>query len=1087
MRMTFFLLLFLSAVQISEAQIDARLFRYPDVSQTHITFAYGGDIWIVAKTGGNATKLSSPKGSETFPKFSPDGKSIAFCGNYDGNTDIYTLSVGGGIPTRITHHGMYDRVIDWYPDGQSLLYASSMESGKQRFSQFYKVSAQGGLPEKLPVAYGEFATLSPDGNNIAFTQRSRISRTWKRYRGGMAADIWTFNLATNESVNITDNLANDELPMWMGNTIYYLSDKGPEQRFNIWAYHLADQSEEQLTEFENYDVHFPSHGNEEIVFEAGGELYLLDVNSKELTKVEIQISSDLITVKPRKESVSDNIQNFTLSPDGNRAIFEARGELFSLPAEKGFVKNLTHSSGTAERHPAWSPNGKYVAYWSDKSGEYELTLKDLTQKDDEKKLTSLGSGFRYQLFWSPNSKKLAFIDQTMTISIYDMESEEVTKVDKDIYLFEGGLRSWRASWSPDSRWLAYPKTLTNRNYAIFIYNTASAESTQATSGFYSDFQPAFGPKGDHLFLMTNRTFDPIYSDYDNTWIYPNATSLAVIPLRKEVASPLLPENDTVAVVLEEESSEDEEESKEDEEKEEIVVNIDFENFENRLVMLPPDAGNMNGLHAVEGKVIYVRYPNSGASSGSENALTYFDLEEKEEKTIMKGISGFDVTKDGSKLLVRQKNQYGIVEVSPDQSLEKTMPVQSMEMTIDPKQEWAQIFNDAWRFERDYFYDIDMHGVDWNAIKEQYAKLIPYATNRNDINFILGEMIGELNASHTYRGGGDTESPDYKQVGYLGVNWEEQDNQFKVKEIIRGAPWDHEVRSPLDEPGINVKEGDYILAVNGIALTEYTDPWAAFEGLANKTVELTYNDQASFEGAKTAVVKTLSDETRLRNLAWIETKRKRVDEASNGNIGYIYVPSTGIDGQRELVRQFYGQWNKEGLIVDERFNNGGQIPDRFIELLNRKPLAFWDVRDGQNWQWPPVAHFGSMAMLINGWSGSGGDAFPDYFKKAELGPLIGTRTWGGLIGLSGSPSLIDGGVVTVPTFRMYNPDGSWFKEGYGVEPDIKVIEDPTELAKGIDGQLEKAIEEVMKSVEQQGPLFPEVPSKEDRTQAMNPRE
>jgi tricorn protease len=439
-----------------------------------------------------------------------------------------------------------------------------------------------------------------------------------------------------------------------------------------------------------------------------------------------------------------------------------------------------------------------------------------------------------------------------------------------------------------------------------------------------------------------------------------------------------------------------------------------------------------------------------------------------------------VSADGKKVLISKNGQRSIIDLAADQKAEKMLATAEMEMTIDPRAEWKQLFNDAWRFQRDFFYDKDMHGVDWNAMRTRYGTLIDHCVNRADVNFVIGELIGELNASHTYRGGGDGEDPKQRPVGYLGVDWEKKNDHFAVKKIVRGAEWDNEVRSPLDEPGVNIKEGDYILAVNGIPLNEYKDPWAAFEGLADKTVELTVNTKPAWEGSRTVIVKTMSDETRLRNLAWIEENRKRVDEASGGKIGYIYVPSTGIDGQNELVRQFYGQWNKEGLIVDERFNNGGQIPDRFIELLNRKPLAYWDVRDGKNWQWPPVAHFGSMAMLINGWSGSGGDAFPDYFRKAGLGPLIGTRTWGGLIGLSGSPQLIDGGAVTVPTFRMYNPDGTWFKEGYGVDPDIEVPEDPTALAKGIDPQIEKAIEEVMKNIAAKGPIHPKVPEKEDRT-------
>jgi tricorn protease len=528
----------------------------------------------------------------------------------------------------------------------------------------------------------------------------------------------------------------------------------------------------------------------------------------------------------------------------------------------------------------------------------------------------------------------------------------------------------------------------------------------------------------------------------------------------------------------------------DKEKEEMDteedkgVDIDFENFERRLVVLPPDPGNMGNLTALEGKVVFMRYPNSGSSDGASE-LKYFDIKEKEEKTIFSGANGYVVSADGKKVLIRQGQNIGIVSVGPDQKMKDKLNLSKMEMTVDPQKEWKQIFTDAWRFQRDFFYDKKMHGLDWDAIREQYGAMIDNAITREDVNFILGEMIGELNASHTYKGGGDQEYGSRKAVGYLGVDWAQEKGQFKIKNIVRGAAWDNETRSPLDEPGVDVSEGDFVLAVNGIRLTDYPDPWAAFEGLADETVELTISKTGNEEDVRQVLVKTMRDETRLRNLAWIESNRKRVEEASGGKIGYIYVPSTGIDGQNELVRQFYGQWDKEGLIIDERFNNGGQIPDRFIELLNRKPLAYWAVRDGKNWQWPPVGHFGSMAMMINGWSGSGGDAFPDYFKKAGLGPLVGGRTWGGLIGISGAPTLIDGGVVTVPTFRMYNPDGTWFKEGYGVDPDIAVVEDPTLLAKGVDPQLERTIKEVMKMIKEKGEIHPKEPAREDRSRVIRP--
>lgn len=1080
-------------------QVSARLFRTPDVSATHIVFVYGGDLWIVDKAGGTASKLSSPSGAEGFPRFSPDGSKIAFSANYDGNLDIYVIPSMGGLPNRITYHGMSDRINEWYPTGDKLLYTSSRESGKQRFSQFYKVDATGGVSEKLPLAYGEYGTLSPDGKQIAFNERAVVNDTWKRYRGGMNGNLWLFDLETLASSNISTTDAGVELPMWYKDKIYYMSDRGSEQRDNIWVYNTKTKTNEQVTTYSDFDIHFPSIGPSEIVYEANGDMYLLDLATHKTRVVNITVITDLITVKPRKESVSDYISNFNISPDGNRAIIEARGEIFSLPAEDGYIQNLTRSSGVAERYPAWSPDGKHVAYWSDRSGEYELTIRDLTQGSVETKLTTMGPGFRYNIWWSPDSRKMVYVDQTMTFNLYNMDTKTIEKIDQDPFLYEGGLQGWTPSWSGDSKWLAYEKALDNRNTSIWIYDAKAKTKKQVTSGFYSDRNPTFDPEGKYLYLLTNRAFDPVYSDFDNSWSYPNSTQLAAITLTKEEESPLSAKNDTVAIKKDEEKKDPEPDdksktakaksdkekkgdvAKEDEEKDEKVkdVKIDFDNFEGRLIILPPDAGNIGGLRASKGKIAYGRYPNSG-SGENEASLMYYDIEEREEKTIIEDVGAYEVSADGKKIVIQKGENFSIINFEEDQKAEKTLPVKDMEMTINPQEEWNQIFTDSWRMLRDFFYDPAMHGVDWNAMRTQYAALLPHCVNRSDVNFLIGDMIGELNASHTYRGGGDGEVPKSRAVGYLGVDWAKKDGYFMVSKVIRGAAWDNEVRSPLDEPGINVGAGDYILAVNGIALNEYPDPFAAFEGLADKTVELTVNSKPSWDGAKTVVVKTMSNETRLRNLAWIEENRKKVDEASGGKIGYIYVPDTGVNGQNELVRQFYGQWNKEGLIIDERFNNGGQIPDRFIELLNRKPLAYWDVRDGQNWQWPPVAHFGSMAMLINGWSGSGGDAFPDYFRKAGLGPLIGGRTWGGLIGLTGMPSLIDGGGVTAPTFRMYNPDGTWFQEGHGVDPDIPVIEDPTLLAKGIDPQIQRAIEEVMKSIAARGAIHPKVPAMENRS-------
>ena len=1067
------------------AQVDARMLQYPDVSKTQITFYYGGDLWVVSKNGGTANKLTNAPGQEILPRFSPDGSQIAFSGNYNGNVDIYVVPSKGGMAERVTHHGMFDRMDDWYPDGSKILYTSSMESGKQRFSQFYSVPPSGGMPEKLPVPLGEFGTLSPDGKMIAYTERTRSFRTWKRYRGGMAPDIWIFNLQTKASENITDNPANDEFPMWHGNTIYFMSDRNAEKRSNIYAYDVNTKQTREVTDFKDYDIHFPSIGPDDIVFENGGRLYLLDLASEKYHEVKIDVVTDESTLLPHSESVSKLIQSFWLSPDGKRGVFEARGELFSVPAENGPVLDLTNTSGYAERFPSWSPDGKYIAYWGDESGEYELYVRDM-ENGSVKKLSSYGPGFRYQIYWSPDSKQMAFIDKAMNIYIYSMDKDKTIKVDKEKYMYEGNLENFSVSWSPDSRWLAYQKDTDNRHSAISLYDTKEEKYHQVTSGYYDDVQPVFDPDGKYLFFLTNRTFKPIYSDMDNSFVYPNATNIAAVSLDKDTLSPLAPKNDAVQIKKDDEKKkEDSGKKKEEDKKEEKSkeTSITLEGFEGRIVILPPDAGNYTNLQAVKGKVIYLRIPPSG-SQDKNKAVVYYDLDKREEKTITPDAGNFALSADGKKLVVSKNGSFFVIDIAPEQKLEKPMPVDQMEMTVVPREEWKQIFNDAWRFERDFFYDPNMHDVNWNAMKERYGKLIDYAITRWDVNYVIGELIAELNSSHTYRGGGDEEKAPSRPVGYLGIDWQLNNGAYQIKKIIEGAQWDNEVRSPLDASGVDAKEGDYILAVNGVPMDITKDPWASFEGLAGKTVELTINSKPVMEGSHKVVVETLKDETRLRNLAWIEANREYVDKKTDGKIGYIYVPDTGINGQTELERQFNAQFDKEGLIIDERFNNGGQIPDRFIELLNRKPLAFFAVRDGVNWQWPPVANFGPKVMLINGWSGSGGDAFPDFFRKAGIGPLIGTRTWGGLIGISGSPSLIDGGYLTVPTFRQYNPDGTWFAEGHGVDPDIKVVDDPTQLANGVDPQLAKGVETVMDLLKKNPPVHPKQPPYQNRSSSGN---
>ena len=1075
------------------AQVNARLIQEPAVSATQVAFIYGGDVWIAPKEGGLAQRLTTAAGDEQYPRFSPDGKRLAFTGNYDGNVDVYVMPSEGGMPLRITHDPMPDRSLGWYPDGKSLLVASMMESPSYRYFQLYKVSAEGGLPEKLPLPYGEFGAVSPDGKTLAFCPNAQDLRTWKRYRGGWVSRIVLFDLATRASTRVGDDGANYSQPMWHGGTLYFVSDRDANKRYNIWAFDPKTGAMRQLTFFDTFDVHFPSAGPDDLVFEAGGRLYLMDFATEKAREVKFQVVTDEASLRPKTAKVGDEAAGGSLSPGAKRVFFEARGDVFSVPAEHGPTFDMTRTSGVAERYGALSRDGKTLAYWSDRTGNYELALRNADGTGEERTVTHLGPGYRYRIFWSPDSKRVAFADQTMAIRLCDLATGAVTQVDQGLWLYHDvqdngheSLTGFTVTWSPDSRYAAWSREAGNRMGAIFLYDTQTRKTSQLTSGFYYDASPAFDPSGAYLFYLTRRTFRPVYSDLDATWIYANGTQISAVPLRADGASPVAPRNDAEGMESEKRGSsepgkEGDVNSGKEAAKKGEPVTIDVAGFEGRAVLLPPKPGNYADLGAVEGKVLYRRLPTEGAPEDAATPLGYYDLKEREEKTILPDVSSYALAPGGEKLLARYKNDWAIVEVKADQKMDKKLDLSGMEMTVDPRAEWTQIFTDAWRFERDFFYDPAMHGENWDEMRSRYGALIAQCASRSDVNYVIGELIGEINSSHTYRGGGDLDKPAERSAGLLGCDFALANGAYRIANILHGAPWDISPRSPLDEPGAGVKVGDWLLAVNGVPLDTKEDPWAAFQGLAGKTVTLTVNDKPTAAGARTVLVKTLSPEEdqQLRNIAWVEANREKVDKASGGRLGYIYVPDTGTDGQNELYRQFMAQFTKEGLVIDERFNSGGQIPDRFIELLDRPITNYWRVRDGRDWQWPEYANGGPKVMLINGWSGSGGDCFPYYFREAKLGPLVGQRTWGGLIGISGSPEFVDGGIVTVPTFGFYTPEGKWAVEGHGVEPDIPVADDFTAMAKGDDPQLDRAIQEAMCLLQEHPPVKPARPAYENR--------
>jgi tricorn protease len=927
------------------------------------------------------------------------------------------------------------------------------------------------------MARAAFGDLSPDGEQLAFTPKSRLYSNWKRYRGGRAADVWVFDLSEKTATRVTDHPANDEMPMWAGDTLYFLSDRGPHQRLNIWAHNRETGEKRQVTEFADFDVYYPAIGPSDLVFQAGGELYRMDLETEALETVDVSVVTDQRAVKPKTVEVGDEIQHMDLSPSGNRALFQARGNVYTVPAEHGPIRQLTRTSGVAERYPSWSPDGSKIAYFSDASGAYNLTMTTPDGQGGPGRLTSFDTGFRYQPQWGPNSDNVVFVNHARQIRLATANGA-LTTIDTLKWRSHGQLADVEVSWSPNGRWITYSRGLDNGHDAVFLYDTEQDARYRVTSSFYNNSHPVFGPAGKYLFLTTDRHHEPVYSGVDNSFVYPNLTKIAAVPLRDDVPSPLAPKNDTVTTQTESGGDEGRSDNASATAGDEPIA-IDREGFEQRMVLLPPEAGNYPDLAATEGKVLYHRAPRSG--SGDEEApLAYFDLEARAEKPIVGHADAFELSADGSKLLVTSKGRYDILDVAPEQKMDSPLKTGEMTTRLDPRAEWQQIFSDVGRFYRDYFYDPNLHGVDWAQMRERYGSLIDDAATRSDVNFLIGELIGELNASHTYVGGGDTETSDRRAVGLLGVNWTVNDGAYQIDHIVEGAPWDVETRSPLRRPGVDVTEGDYVLAVNGTPMDLDTDPWAALVGHAGETVELTVNSEPTLEGARTVIVETMQSDDRLRYLEWVNRKRMRVAEATDGQVGYVYVPNTSSSGQSELVRQFRAQTEKKALIIDERFNSGGALGDRFIELLDRRRYSYLAPRHGPVQAWPPVAHTGPQAMLINGYSGSGGDAFPWYFKQADRGPVVGTRTWGGLIGPTVAHGLIDGGAVTVPPNRLYGPDGTWFAEGHGVEPDLRVENDPQSGAQGEDPQLQRAIEAMQQALEDDAPSPPARPPYEDRT-------
>jgi tricorn protease len=1083
---SFILVLFTCIFFKAHSQIDARLMTHIDVSKDHIAFVYGGDLWLMPRTGGQAVQLTHSPGQESFPCFSPDGSKIAFSASYNGNVDVYSMPVLGGVPKRLTYASFYDRMLDWHPDGKRILFASRREAHTPRTNEFFMINAEGGLPEKLDLPYGELAKFSPDGKKLVYITKITENYPFKRYRGGLTSDILVYDILAKKVERITTDEANEGKPTWSGNKLYFLSDNDANLRRNIWEYDTQSKTSKVLTNLNDFDITYFAAHNNDLVFESGGTLYLLKEASGSPQKINVNVVSDLSLEIPQIKNVSKQIGWVSASPDGNRVVIEARGELFNVPVKEGVTINFTQSSGAYDREPAWSPDGNSIAYWSDQGGEYQLYIQAATKMTAPKQLTNFKSGFGYVLFWSPDSKHIAYIDESNNINIIEAATGKLTKADNSKFQIpHPGKYNFTIDWSPDSKWITYNKLGDNMNPAIFLYHIDTKKVTQATSGYYGDYRPVFDVKGEFIYYLTDRAFNSSYSGLgDGTWIYPNNTQVAALALTNKITYPLYPKNDTITVVADKTpktSDASKEKDKEDKADKVKLTSIDLQNMERRITILPIPAGNYRQLLSFDGKLVMHQMPLSGDNEGKPS-LNYFDFDKREVKTILEGVNAVEKTGNGKSLLVGSKGSWGIISPTEGQKIDKAIPTSHLQMQWVAKDEWNQIFNDTWRRYRDFFYDKDMQQVDWKEMKNRYGALIKDARTRWDVSTIQSEMQAELSAGHTYTRGGDTEQVDPIETGYLGINWKKDTKGYFISEIISPAVWDTEVRSPFDRPGMTVTSGDYIHSVNGITLQTNQDPYAAFDGLAGQTVALQISKSGSLGDAKDHIVKLLGqgEEQQLRYEAWIESNRKTVEQLSDGKLGYIYMSNTSGQGQLELVKMFYGQLDKQGFIIDERFNGGGQLADRFMELMMRPSIYNLYWRHGNAMRAPNKTNTGPMGMLINGWAGSGGDALPWAFRELNAGPIIGERTLGILVGPATGHGLIDGGGITVPGARLYLNNGTWFNEGVGVRPDIAVWDDPNILMSGRDPQLERVVLEVLKQVTPKSNSITPPPAMEDRT-------
>ncbi|MFV0544107.1 MAG: PDZ domain-containing protein [Marinicella pacifica] len=1051
--------LFSGSILAQNSDKGTALLRYADIHKNQVTFVYAGDIYIADINQGEAKRLTSDKGFEVFPKFSRDGQRIAFSAEYSGTRQVYVMNKDGSDLKQLTWYndvgpmpprGGYDyRILDWSADDKNVLVRANRLPWGERMGQPHWIPVDGGMEQPLPVPETGGGMLSPDGTKYVYTPIDREFRTWKRYRGGRAQNVWVYDLENDTSEQLTTHRATDHQPVWVGDDIYFISDR--DYRLNLYRYN-PDGDPVKVTHHDKYDSLWASAGPEAIVYENGGYLWRFDPKTQDTQQLTIDITTNQENLMAQYKNVADYIESGDISPDGQRVVLGARGELFSVPAEHGEIRNISNTPKAREIATNWSPNGRYVAYLSDQSGEYDIYIYDIKSKQ-HKRITTDGQIWRFNPVWSPDSEKLAFSDKDHILWSVSIDGGKPKKLDSSS---TNDIEHYR--WSPDSRWLTYTKTENTGFSSIYVYDLNNNKAHKLSSAAYHDYEPVFDDSGQYLLFLSNRDYNLAFSAYEFNYLYVDATRLYAAQLTDDTP-PIYPyQSDEVE--LSENTSKEKKDKKDRDEK--IKVSIDFEGFNNRITALPVKAGNYNGLQTAGDKLFVLKGDDNGQS------LLLVSLKKEDEpKTVSNNVNNYRLAAQGEKILLQQGDKLSIVEAKEGQDKNgQKLDLTNLSLKIDPQTEWQQMYTDAWRILRDWFYDPNMHGMDWEGIRAKYQPLVDAATHRSDLDYILGEIAGEMNSGHIYVNSGDMPKVKRQENGLLGATFEKDDSgYFKITSIFEGENWNKDRLSPLTEAGVKAEAGDYVLAVNGHSTKDVANIYELLEHQAKRTVTLTLNNKASTKGSWQANVQTITSEGQLRYLNWVNERRAMVDKLSDGRIGYVHLPNTAIEGNQELFKQMLPQIGKDALIIDDRYNGGGFIPDRMIELLSRKTLSYWKRRnlDVDSMATPLIAHDGPKVMLTNGLSSSGGDALPYFFRKMNLGKIIGTRTWGGLIGISGNPGLADGGSVIASTFRFMDTEGNWAVENEGVAPDIEVIDRPELVAQGQDPTLERAVEELLKDL------------------------